>query len=232
MDTKDVNVDELDSLFKQGWKLHGPVYVENGTLKQTVVRRYPGMYTTVVKISKSKLNTLLDVQSAVKNIVLVMMESLRKKGNEDPKDVDIEEPNEANGLSSLIQWPSFFPKMSFSNENSPGFISLLCFKPILNAIGLRRNLSEEDRKKHYTYVQYITLVFKVYVILSKLESKYSSEMIKQIDTMTDINSISKDYSPELLMEVETLFRNMNHFSLRYNVEYNFALRHILYPNIF
>ena len=112
------------------------------------------------------------------------------------------------------------------------FLVLLSFKPILKAIGIRSSLNEEEQTKHEYLVQYTTLVYKVYIALNELRDNHPNEILKYMNTVTEINGISTDYPMNVKLAVEEHYYSMFKSNPNHNIDLNFALRHILYPDIF
>jgi hypothetical protein len=149
-------------------------------------------------------------------------------------DEELVEPKQNGFLQNLIQWPSIVPKFNISNKEitTPSFISLLTFKPILNAISLRGKLKEGEQSRHVYLTQYMMLSFKVYMALYSLQRNHPEEILKYMDNVAIINGISTDYPLNVKMDVEKMFYSIFKSNPKYTIDYNFALRHLLYPDIY
>ena len=100
------------------------------------------------------------------------------------------------------------------------------FKRVIPVI---QRIERQEQGMFEYWIQYMSLTFKVFSRLRQLNHEHSNAVLQNIDNISAINGINTEIPDKVKLAVEDLFKSVFKCLPGDYYEYEFALRHILYP---
>lgn len=196
--------DTIDDYLHLGWRLHGAPYIKDTKLVQKLTKRENQYYTNILNIKNKTVRNVDEAKTLFQQMMSLMIKTF----------INSEKTKSNTGAKTDRRGEHIFAETTHE------------FKKV---IAVAPKIEQQQHGLFEYWIQYMSLTFKVFSKLRELNHEHSDAVLQNIDNISAINGINTDIPDKVKLAVEDLFKSVFKCLPGDYYEYEFALRHILYP---